>query len=169
MSELRTAFRTLRARALAYPETREDLPWGESAIKVKGKTFVFMRCESNLLALSVKLSERHEFALEYPFASPTRYGLGKSGWVSCRFEGKAKPPLDVLFAWMDESYRTIAPKRLVERIDAGGPSPKESDAAPLRPSRADRGGPHGPRPGKPRVRRARKAATRKSPRRRRPA
>ena len=36
------AMETLRKAALAYPETREDHPWGEIAIKVKGKVFVFM-------------------------------------------------------------------------------------------------------------------------------
>jgi len=112
MPGLKQAFERLRKTALGYPETREDLPWGESAIKVRGKSFVFMRCEGKELMVTMKLSERREFALEYPFASPSRYGLGKSGWVSCRFTGKDRPPLDVLKAWVDESYRAVAPKRL---------------------------------------------------------
>ena len=32
----------LRKHALSYPETREDRPWGHSAFKVKGKSFVLM-------------------------------------------------------------------------------------------------------------------------------
>ena len=32
----------LRDHALSYPETYEEFPWGERAIKVKGKVFVFM-------------------------------------------------------------------------------------------------------------------------------
>ncbi len=32
----------LRKRALRYPEATEDHPWGETAIKVNGKGFVFM-------------------------------------------------------------------------------------------------------------------------------
>jgi hypothetical protein len=27
----------IRKRALSYPETTEDFPWGESAFKVKGR------------------------------------------------------------------------------------------------------------------------------------
>jgi predicted DNA-binding protein (MmcQ/YjbR family) len=170
MSELRKAFKALRTCALAYPETREDLPWGESAIKVRGKSFLFMHCDGKKLGLSVKLSRNREFALEYPFTSPTAYGLGKSGWVSSRFEGKAKPPLDILEAWIDESYRNIAPTKLVDALTvANALRPTESAAAPSRPSRADRGERHAPRLRKSQSCRAPKAARRKSPRRRRPA
>lgn len=164
MSDLRKAFKALRAHALRHPGTREDLPWGESAIKVRGKTFLFMRCEGNELGLSVKLNDNHEFALEYPFTSPTGYGLGKAGWVSSKFAGKDKPPLDVLMAWIDESYRNIAPKKLL-----GALTKIKTAAEPPQPSRADRGGRRGPRPRTRKARRAPKAATRKSPRRKPPA
>ena len=112
MTALKKAFDRLRAFALAYPETREDHPWGESAIKVRGKTFLFMGFGEGKLGLSVKLTHRLEFALQYPFVTPTRYGLGKSGWVTAAFAGKDKPPVDVLAAWIDESYRAVAPKKL---------------------------------------------------------
>lgn len=117
MPDFVKAFRELRTLALRYPETREDLPWGESAIKVKGKTFVFMRADKSSLGLSVKLPVRGQFALEYPFAKPTPYGLGKSGWVSFNFSGKDKPPMDMLTAWIDESFRAIAPKKIVAALD----------------------------------------------------
>ena len=115
MNALEKTFNELRKLALSYPETREDHPWGESAIKVKGKTFLFMGLSEGKLGLSIKLTDRHEFALQYPFVTPTRYGLGKSGWVTAAFAGKDKPPMDVLAAWLDESYRAIAPKRLAEQ------------------------------------------------------
>ncbi len=110
MATLKRCFDHLRKKALAYPETREDLPWGESAIKVKGKTFVFMRVDKQALHLSVKLPQSREFALEYPFTKPTGYGLGKAGWVTAEFT--ADPPLDILEAWIDESFRAIAPKKV---------------------------------------------------------
>ena len=49
-------------------------------------------------------------ALKLPFASPTEYGLGKSGWVTVRLPRKARLPVDILKLWIDESYRAIAPK-----------------------------------------------------------
>ncbi|HKD21855.1 MAG TPA: MmcQ/YjbR family DNA-binding protein [Rhizomicrobium sp.] len=119
MATLRQVFNRLRAHALSYPETREDLPWGESALKVKGKTFVFMRADAQELHLSVKLPHSREFALEYPFTKPTAYGLGKAGWVTADFTAKQKPPVDILEAWIDESFRAIAPKNLVTAMGAG--------------------------------------------------
>jgi len=68
--------------------------------------------------LSVKLPASAPMALLLPFASPTRYGLGKSGWVSARFGRSESPPLDLLRAWIDESYRAIAPKTLVKKLPA---------------------------------------------------
>jgi predicted DNA-binding protein (MmcQ/YjbR family) len=126
-------FQHLRARALRFPETREDLPWGESAIKVRGKTFVFMRDSADEFSLSAKLPQSREFALEYPFSAPTGYGLGKSGWVTARFARKDKAPLDVLEAWIDESYRAVAPKTLVKHLDAALVS---SGKAPVKHSKS---------------------------------
>lgn len=126
MANLKQAFDALRAFALRYPETREDLPWGESAIKVKGKTFVFMRADAKQLGLTVKLPHSREFALEYPFTDPSAYGLGKSGWVTARFSAKEKPPLDILEAWIDESYRAIAPKKFLATLDIPPPARKKT-------------------------------------------
>jgi hypothetical protein len=44
------------------------------------------------------------------------YGLGKSGWVSAKFADGDKPPVDMLKAWIDESYRAQAPKKLVKTL-----------------------------------------------------
>jgi len=103
----------LRTFALAFPEVREDHPWGHSAFKVKNKTFLFLATDGGELSLSVKLPESGNFALMQPYAKPTEYGLGKSGWVTARFAANEKPPLPLLERWVDESYRAIAPKKLV--------------------------------------------------------
>ena len=105
----------LRAFALAYPGTHEDFPWGERVIKVKGKVFVFLGRDEPI-GISVKLPQSRLMALGLPFASPTAYGLGKSGWVSAQFGPREKPPMDVLKAWIDESYRAQAPKSLVKQL-----------------------------------------------------
>jgi predicted DNA-binding protein (MmcQ/YjbR family) len=108
--------RRLRTYALGFPEAREDHPWGHSAFKVKKKTFLFLAVDGGELSLSVKLPESGNFALMQPYASPTEYGLGKSGWVTARFGAKQKPPLPLLERWIDESYRAIAPKKLVASL-----------------------------------------------------
>jgi predicted DNA-binding protein (MmcQ/YjbR family) len=106
----------LRAFALAYPETHEDFPWGHVAVKVRGKAFVFLACGENGLSASVKLPKSHGVALTLRFAQPTEYGLGKHGWVTVRFGPKEKPPLPLLYEWIDESYRAIAPKKLIAQL-----------------------------------------------------
>lgn len=110
----------IRRFALTFPETREDHPWGETAIKVRDKTFVFLGGPEGELRISVKLPQSREFALEYPFTEPTAYGLGKSGWVTARVGPKSKPPLDVLEAWVAESYRAIAPKSVLASLPLPG-------------------------------------------------
>jgi predicted DNA-binding protein (MmcQ/YjbR family) len=108
----------LRAYALSLPGAVEEFPWGDRVMKVNKKVFVFMgQHEDGSLGLSTKLPRSAEIALTLPFAEPTGYGLGKSGWVSARFEAKERPPVDMLKAWIEESYRAIAPKKMVAALD----------------------------------------------------
>lgn len=113
----------LRKHALAKPEATEHFPWGETAIKVKGKVFLFMYCDATRLSLSTKLPASSSVALLLPFASPTGYGLGKAGWVSAAFEPPEDPPVELLCAWIDESYQAVAPARLAALTRNGEASP----------------------------------------------
>ena len=112
-NDLRAIEATIRERALGYPETKEEFPWGHRAMKVRGKSFAFLVLEGGEFSMSLKLPSSAEAALDMPFAQPTGYGLGKSGWVTVRFRGKEKVPTELLLEWIDESYRAIAPKKLV--------------------------------------------------------
>lgn len=114
----------LRAFALGYPGAHEEFPWGERVIKVKGKVFVFLGRDDAGLGLSVKLPQSRLMALGLPFATPTGYGLGKSGWVSVQFGPREKPPLDLMQAWIDESYRAVAPKKLVATLPGSEAAPR---------------------------------------------
>lgn len=106
----------LRDYALEFPEAHEDHPWGHIAIKVKKKMFVIMGGEKDTkeFTVSVKLPNSRDAAVDLPFAEPTGYGMGKSGWVTATFTKASDVPLDLLKAWIDESYRAIAPKKLVK-------------------------------------------------------
>ena len=116
MAKKTTPFDTLRRAALTYPEAHEDFPWGETAIKVRGKMFLLMHRGEDRFGATMKLPASRYFALEYPFAKPTGYGLGRSGWISATFEAGEPPAMDVLLAWLDESYRAVAPKKLVATL-----------------------------------------------------
>ncbi len=111
---------TLKHFALTLPEAYEDFPWGESVIKVRKKVFVFLgRAASDALSMSVKLPETGEDVRALPFATPTGYGLGKSGWVTITFDAAEIPPADVMAGWIVESYRAVAPKKLVATLVLG--------------------------------------------------
>jgi hypothetical protein len=124
---LKKAFRDLRAAALEFPETHEALPWGESAFKVaQKKVFCFLSLQPTHLSLTCKLPESHHLARMLPFAAPTGYGLGKSGWVTARFPLSTKaPPVELMRLWLIESYRAVAPKRL-SRVTHGTTSMSDS-------------------------------------------
>jgi predicted DNA-binding protein (MmcQ/YjbR family) len=116
--DLKSAEMALRKIGMAFPEVTEDFPWGHRTLKVKGKAFIFMSTEDDELGLSVKLPHSGDFALMQPFASPTGYGLGKSGWVSARFGKKDKVPVELLGLWLRESYLAIAPKKLAAQVSS---------------------------------------------------
>ena len=107
---------SLKKHALSYPEVTEDHPWGHSAMKVKGKAFVFLSLEEDEVSISFKLPNSRDIAVDLPFTEPTHYGLGKHGWVTAHLRLKDKPPVDLIKAWIDESYRAIAPKKLVSSL-----------------------------------------------------
>lgn len=128
----------LRAHALSKPEATEHFPWGERAIKVKGKVFLFMYGDATKPSLSTKLPDSHGVALMLPFAQPTGYGLGKAGWVTAVFERGGAPPIDMLQDWIDESYVAVAPAKLAAVTTPPAPrSPAKRPAkAARRPARA---------------------------------
>ena len=109
--------RKLKTFGLAYPEAHSKSPWpGHDDLAVRNKTFAFLSAAGEPLRITCKLPLTGEMALTLPFASPTGYGLGRSGWVTATFGPKDAPPLDLLEDWIDESYRAQAPKKLVASL-----------------------------------------------------
>ena len=108
----------LRAFGLTYPGAHTKSPWpGHLDLAVNGKTFAFLSSDGDPVSVSCKLPLSGGTALLLPFAKPTEYGMGKSGWVSASFAAEEALPLDMLKAWVDESYRAVAPKKLVKELD----------------------------------------------------
>lgn len=115
---LKSAQKALYKFAAGFPEAAEDHPWGETVYKVNKKVFVFFGVDgSDTLHVTTKLPDAGEFALTFPFTEPSGYGLGKAGWVTSTFDAGDEPPVDILQDWIEESYRTVAPKKLVKLLD----------------------------------------------------
>jgi predicted DNA-binding protein (MmcQ/YjbR family) len=117
---LRQAHQALIDFALTLPEAYLDHPWGEDVMKVNKKVFVFFGLPEYLdtrLFLGVKLPRTGEYALDMPNCKPMGYGLGKSGWVQAEFSPDDELPADLFLEWIEESYRAVAPKRLIAELD----------------------------------------------------
>ena len=109
----------LRAFGLTYPEAQLKSPWpGHADLAVRDKTFAYLSVAGDPFSLSCKLPYTGFEALQLPFAEPTGYGLGKSGWVSFSPPEDQLPELSQLKDWVEESYRAQAPRRLVKELDA---------------------------------------------------
>ena len=109
----------LRAFGLAYPGAHVKSPWpGHHDLAVKDKTFAYLSLPGEPFGISCKLPHSNAIALALPFTEPAGYGLGKSGWVNAKLARGVTPPVELFKAWLDESYRAQAPKKLVAELDA---------------------------------------------------
>ena len=105
----------MRAICLALPETRETLTWGQPHFRVGEKIFAGCGEEKGRVVIGFKLDMDHADAIiQDPRFWRAPY-VGHKGWVSMDASGvddwNEVRPLVV------ESYRLIAPKRTVAKMD----------------------------------------------------
>jgi predicted DNA-binding protein (MmcQ/YjbR family) len=134
--KLTPAEKQIREAALGYPSATEDFPWGHRAFKVNKKIFATLVSEEHVTTVSVKLPRSNKAALKRPYAAPTHYGMGKYGWVTFTFDSGDDLPVKDLLEWLEESYRAIAPKRLVQELDSPRPKAKKLDKKSARKPRS---------------------------------
>lgn len=114
----------LRAICLPYPEAVEDGGVGSPSYKVRTKIFAMrhpMRLNSGDRP-SVWLKAGPGVQAILVGSAPDRFGIppyiGHRGWVAAYLDDSAD--WDEVADLIDASYRLVAPKRLVARLDAGG-------------------------------------------------
>ena len=109
----------LLAFGLELPGAHTKSPWpGHNDLAVNDKTFAYMSTPGDPLGVGCKLPKSASVALMLPFCTPMAYGLGKSGWVSAQWPKDLAVDEDMLKAWIIESYRAQAPKKLLKQLDA---------------------------------------------------
>ena len=108
----------LRAFALALPEAWEDHPWGENVAKVGKKVFVFFGLPDaeRPFGMTVKLPDSYDVAMSLPWAKNPGYRMDRGHWVW--LQPPEDVPLEMLTDWIVESYRAVAPRALVQTLDA---------------------------------------------------
>ena len=108
----------LVAHALALPEARADVackgtPIEARTVTVRKKAFVFFGKND----LRLRLRESVERARALAAGEMPRLEVGKFGWVKLPYSDPSEIPVDLLERWIEESYRVLAPKSLVNRLD----------------------------------------------------
>jgi predicted DNA-binding protein (MmcQ/YjbR family) len=109
----------LIAFAAAYPGAWEDHPWDHTVMKVGAKIFVFFggaAAPPDTLSVTVKLPVSYEMALTLPYMKPAGHGLWKGGWAQLTQSSGEDIDLSTLRGWIDQSYRAVAPKKLVKLL-----------------------------------------------------
>jgi predicted DNA-binding protein (MmcQ/YjbR family) len=120
---------------LALPGAHSKAPWpGHDDLAVNDKTFAYLSTPGEPFGIGCKLPQSAAMALMLPFAEPMAYGLGKSGWISAKFPDDAID-VDMVKAWILESYRAQAPKKLVKQLDGDAPAPAKKKSTKTRKRR----------------------------------
>lgn len=105
----------LRKLALGFPEATEGTSCTKAAYKVRKKNFLFVGEKDGVCTVMFKLKDSLEEAETMQKAEPEVYEVGSAGWVTARF--KKAPKKGLLERWTEESYRLMAPKKLVATLD----------------------------------------------------
>ncbi|HYM14458.1 MAG TPA: MmcQ/YjbR family DNA-binding protein [Dehalococcoidia bacterium] len=113
----------VRAICLALPEATEKQAWGEATFRVAGRIFAQYEDHhhgSDLVGLWCKAPDGLQAFLVT--AEPARFYVpkyvGHRGWIGIRMDGAVDWPH--VAALITDSYRMLAPARLVAALDTGG-------------------------------------------------
>ena len=108
----------IRAIALSYPSSIESTSCNKAAFKAGTKSFVFLGEQDGGWNLMVKLGESLAEAGVMAEKKPDNFSVGKHGWTTLRFATGKGPAKKLLKNWIDESFRLLAPKKLIAELDA---------------------------------------------------
>jgi hypothetical protein len=110
----------LRKICLPYPEAAEAKAFGTPTFQVRRKNFAMVNFMEGRLSVWCKAAPGVQEAMVT--AEPDRYFrppyLGPKGWIAAWLSADATPAeWEAVADVIDDSYRLIAPKRLVKQLD----------------------------------------------------
>ena len=121
VDDLSEAFEPIRTllRQAAWPGVEEGRSYGTCALKVKGKLLVRMR-EPDVLVLCCEIDEKEFLMMAAPeiYFETDHY----KGWPAVLVRLSEIEP-EELKERIEKTWRSLAPKRLVEEYDKGNPLP----------------------------------------------
>ncbi len=107
----------IRSHAVTYPETVEGTSCVNRAFKAGGKNFLFLGEKDGECNMRLKLKESIDEMHERDGRDPGSFGVGMGGWTLIKFPPDEHPPLADLQRWIAESFRLLAPKKVVALLD----------------------------------------------------
>jgi predicted DNA-binding protein (MmcQ/YjbR family) len=108
----------VRKICLAFPETSEKLAWGHPTFRVRDKIFatIGVNADDKVVTMTTKPPPGEQEALlaeGAPFFFPKYVGV--RGWIG--FVVNSQSDWKLVAEMVEDSYREIAPKRLVAQLD----------------------------------------------------
>jgi len=114
------ALARIRKICLSLPDTKETMTWGKPHFRVGEKIFAGYGEENGKRVVGFKLEMAHAtIAVQVPGFSRAPY-VGHKGWVS--LETDSVKDWDEVCEMILESYRLIAPKKSLAKLDVAVPS-----------------------------------------------
>ncbi len=127
----------LRAICLALPDTKETLTWGQPHFRVGDKIFTGYSVEQGRPTIAFKLEMDHaDLRVQDPRFWRAPY-VGHKGWVS--LDARAILDRDELASLLHESYRLVASKKSLAKLDAApGKAAEPTEPAVIEPRASPR-------------------------------
>jgi predicted DNA-binding protein (MmcQ/YjbR family) len=106
-------FERVRELAMALPEATEQIAWEvETTWRIRGKIFAMGTAESGRISVKATKEEQAELVASRPEAFEIAPYVGRFGWVTVTVGD------DEFAELLIESWRQVAPKRLVAAYDS---------------------------------------------------
>ena len=110
--------KAIRKIALSYPEVEEGSSCVNRAFKARKKAFLYLGMKEDTYNLRLKLADSLNEAEGLEQKSPENYSVGTHGWTLLTFPHNKQPPKKLLERWIEESFRLLVPKSLVNQMDS---------------------------------------------------
>jgi predicted DNA-binding protein (MmcQ/YjbR family) len=124
MTAPKAAYEQVKQKALGFPGAERAVLLGDhEVVRIKDKVFLWLGEEDGGCYFGVRLPQSQDAAMALPFVEPMGYGMAKWGWVGARFKKGQDVPVPMVFEWLEESYRKVAPKKLAAQLGGGGAAP----------------------------------------------
>lgn len=103
--------------AKTFPETVTAPSCSNTAYKARKKAFLYVGTNDKGTLIRLRLGPGLDQARAMAAAAPHIYQVANIGWVTIRLPPGESGPEGLLERWVEESFRVLAPKKLVTLLN----------------------------------------------------